>query len=130
MFEVKITIEAKDLACAIEKLADAIGGRALPIPEAKVAEATPEQMPEPAPIPEPTPTPAPIPEPTPAPMPAPAPVIDLDTISRAGAGLVDQGKMAEIMAVLKKYNVMAITQLTPEQFPAFAADLRALGANI
>ena len=58
------------------------------------------------------------------------PAIDLETISRAGAALVDQGKMPEILAVLKKYGVEAVTQLQQDQFTAFAGDLRALGANI
>lgn len=64
------------------------------------------------------------------PVPAAPPAIDLETISRAGAALVDQGKMPEILAVLKKYGVEAVTQLQQDQFTAFAGDLRALGANI
>lgn len=64
------------------------------------------------------------------PVTAAAPVIDLETISRAGAALIDQGKMQDILALLKKYGVMAVNKLDPSQFPAFANDLRALGADI
>jgi hypothetical protein len=48
----------------------------------------------------------------------------------AGSSLIDQGKMADVMALMTRYGVQAITQLKPETYPAFAADLRALGATI
>ena len=86
--------------------------------------------------PEPVPSPAPVPAPTassvPAPTPAmtPAPKVDMGMISRAGASLIDQGRFAEVMALLSKYGVQAVNKLDPSQFDAFAADLRALGANI
>jgi hypothetical protein len=38
--------------------------------------------------------------------------------------------MADVMALMTRYGVQAITQLKPETYPAFAADLRALGATI
>ena len=120
--------------------------------EAKPAPAKAEK-PAPAPQPEPvkaaetatTPAPAaaaaPAPQPAPAQEPAPAATaaapttqpeaaIDLSVIARAGAGLVDQGKMPEIMNLLKNYNVRAITELKQEQYSDFARDLRALGAAI
>ena len=157
MIEIKVTISTPDLSQAIVQMAAALKGRA-EVPEAKTAElvipaGTPMQVTGietvkaepvkaeevPAAVPEPATQPAapsvpvaptvPVASVMPQPAPAPA-VIDLDAISRAGAGLVDQGKMADIMAVLKKYGVMAITQLKEDQFAAFAADLRALGANI
>lgn len=64
-----------------------------------------------------------------APQPAPQ-NITLDMISNAGSGLIDQGKMNLVMQLLGKYGVQAITMLPPELYPAFAADLRALGAQI
>ncbi|MGN0735232.1 MAG: hypothetical protein ACI4LP_05365 [Anaerovoracaceae bacterium] len=66
----------------------------------------------------------------PAPAQTQAAPITLDAISRAGAALVDQGKMQQIMALLGKYGVQAITQLNANAYEAFAADLRALGAAI
>lgn len=107
--------------------------------EAKPASAKAEK-PAPAPKPEPVkaaePATAPAPAPAAAPAPQPAPTtqpeaaIDLSVIARAGAGLVDQGKMPEIMNLLKNYNVRAITELKQEQYADFAKDLRALGAAI
>lgn len=108
----------------------------VPVPVAPVPAPAPEPVPVPAataPAPEPVPVPvAPAPAQTaPAPEVKPSqPKIDLDTISQAGAGLIDEGKMPEIMNLLKKYGVQAVTQLKPEQYTDFAADMRELGAKI
>lgn len=159
MLEIKVTIETPDLSEAITQLALALKGSAL-VADSNSAEmvipaGTPMDVMEavpvapqpvtPAPAPAPVPV-APIPEPVPqaaapamnppqpaAPIPAPvqeAPKIDMNAISRAGAGLIDQGKMQDVLAVLQKYGVQVITQLREDQFEAFAADLRALGAAI
>ena len=76
--------------------------------------------------------PAPAQAPVEAPQAVPAPPaekpIDLDTISRAGAALIDQGKMPQVLGVLKEFGVEAITQLQPSTYPAFAERLKALGA--
>lgn len=117
-------------ALAIAESAPSVQQNAPAAPEAPVMQAPVTPTAEPAPAaPAMTAAPAPAPAPTPAPTPA-APKIDLETISRAGAALVDQGKMAEILLILKKYGVMAVNQLLPDQYAAFAADLRTLGANI
>ena len=157
MFEMKVNVEvtAPDLSAAIAKLADAIGGVAVPImPETAEIEAPKAEQIAAAPQPEPIPMPAPVaptaaaPVAPTAPIPAAAPVapvapvaptaqatpqapkIDMDALSRAGAGLINQGKVAEVMALLPKYNVQAVNLLDPSQYDAFAADLRALGAVI
>lgn len=93
-----------------------------------------------APSPSPTPvTNAPIAGPTsaaPGNTPAPAvpvtgaPAYTLDQISRAGASLVDAGKMQQLLELLGRYGVQAVTQLKPEQYGTFATELRALGAQI
>lgn len=59
-----------------------------------------------------------------------APVIDLDTISRAGAALIDQGKTPDVLALLRQFGVPAVNLLDPSQYPAFAEGLKALGASI
>ena len=59
-----------------------------------------------------------------------APTYTLDQISKAGAALVDAGKMEPLLALLTKYGVQAITQLQPAQYGIFATELRALGAQI
>lgn len=63
-------------------------------------------------------------------VPVAAPTYTLDQIARAGAALVDAGKMEQLLALLGKYGVAAVTQLAPEQHGSFATELRALGAQI
>lgn len=105
-----------------------------------VAPVAPQQT---APAPQPQAQTIPMPQPTaPVPQPqAPTPVqqttaqpqqkaLTLNDIATAGAGLVDQGKMQQVIELLGKYGVQAITQLQPTQFDAFAGELRALGAAI
>ena len=175
MMEMKITVEAPDLAASILKLAEAIASGPDPsilTPDEPLPVASYPTAPAPAPAPAPaapapapaapvspapvtptqTPTPAPAapvaaPNPAPAPTagqtsaapgntPAPtvpvagAPTYTLDQISRAGASLVDAGKMQQLLELLGRYGVQAVTQLQPEQYGAFATELRALGAQI
>ena len=175
MMEMKITVEAPDLAASILKLAEAIASGPDPsilTPDEPLPVASYPTAPAPAPAPAPaapapapaapvspapvtptqTPTPAPAapvaaPSPAPAPTagqtsaapgntPAPtvpvagAPTYTLDQISRAGASLVDAGKMQQLLELLGRYGVQAVTQLQPEQYGAFATELRALGAQI
>lgn len=147
MMEMKITVEAPDLAASILKLAEAIASGpdpALLIPDEPLPvsayPATPAAAPVAAPSPSPTPvTNAPTAGPTsaaPGNTPAPAvpvtgaPAYTLDQISRAGASLVDAGKMQQLLELLGRYGVQAVTQLKPEQYGAFATELRALGAQI
>ena len=68
--------------------------------------------------------------PAPAVPVAEAPAYTLDQISRAGVSLVDAGKMQQLLELLGRYGVQAITQLQPEQYGAFATELRGLGAQI
>lgn len=127
MLEIKVIVEAP----AIEKLAEVLR---LPVPvaptPAPVAPAPAPVAPAPAPV---APAPAPVAPTAPVPV-APAPTATphytIDQLAAAGAGLIDAGKMHELLNLLAKYNVQAITMLKPEQFAAMAADLRALGARI
>lgn len=84
--------------------------------------------PEPAPVTEP---PATVVEPEPeqpiaeapaaAPVaPAEAPVYSIDDLQKAAVALVNKGKMAELQALLKEFNVSAITQL-PDDMQVRAA---------
>lgn len=147
MLEIKVTIEAPALTEALNNLAVSFGkGVAEKAPAPKANEIPDTQAQETPTAPEmsvPT-TAAPVPptqqptvqqtatqaQPIPAPAQTQAAPITLDAISRAGAALVDQGKMQQIMALLGKYGVQAITQLNANAYEAFAADLRALGAAI
>ena len=157
MMEMKITVEAPDLAASIFKLAKAIASGPDPdilTPDEPLPVASYPTAPAPAPVsPAPvTPTQTPAPTATP-PVAAPAPTVGqtsaapgntpaptvpvtgaptytLDQISRAGASLVDAGKMQQLLELLGRYGVQAVTQLQPEQYGAFATELRALGAQI
>ena len=169
MMEMKITVEAPDLAASILKLAEAIASgpdpallipdEPLPVsaypatPAPAAAPVAPVAAPvSPAPV-NPTPGPAPtMAAPVVAPSPSPTPVTNaptagptsaapavpvagaptytLDQISRAGASLVDAGKMQQLLELLGRYGVQAVTQLKPEQYGAFATELRGLGAQI
>lgn len=110
-----------------------------PVPPVTMPPATmvPTQ-PTPAPVATPTPAPAPAaPAQTAAPTnPAPAvpvttaPTYTLDQIAKAGASLVDAGKMEQLLALLAKYGVQAVTQLQPDQYGVFATELRTLGAQL
>ena len=138
-----INVEAPALVAAVEKMpAPAAVPPQMPAPATGPAPAMP-QTPGPAPAPvTPPPAPAaPVTPPAPAPAPAPqtaapvmpvagAPTYTLDQISKAGAALVDAGKMEPLLALLTKYGVQAITQLQPAQYGVFATELRALGAQI
>lgn len=150
MLEIKI--EAPDLAAAICKLAAAIAPRDINTltpdePRGIPAAATVAPVAAPAPAAPVNPTPAPVAAPVAAPVPteqpaaapvahAPAavpvtaPTYTVDQIARAGASLVDAGKMEQLLALLARYGVAAVTQLQPDQFGAFATELRALGAQI
>lgn len=147
MMEMKITVEAPDLAASILKLAEAIASGPDPsilTPDEPLPVASYPTAPAPAPAPAaPVAAPSPAPAPTagqtsaaPGNTPAPtvpvagAPTYTLDQISRAGASLVDAGKMQQLLELLGRYGVQAVTQLKPEQYGAFATELRALGAQI
>jgi len=152
MLEMNVKIEVPDLTAAIHKLAEAITGSntAAVAVSASVAAPAPAAPVTPAPVPVSAPVPPTTPQmggfvaatstPTtshseasaaaPATVPTTAPTYNLDQIARAGASLVDAGKMEQLLALLGKYGVAAVTQLQPEQFGAFATELRALGAQI
>ena len=59
-----------------------------------------------------------------------APTYTLAQIAKAGASLVDAGKMEQLLALLAKYGVQAVTQLQPDQYGVFATELRTLGAQL
>lgn len=140
MMEMKIKIEAPDLAAAIEKLAAAVA----PLDPAILTPDEPRGVSQAPAAPAPAPAPAPVVPVTADPAPAPAantpvapavpvatpPAYTLDQISKAGAALVDAGKMEQLLALLTKYGVAAVTQLNPGQYGTFATELRALGAQI
>lgn len=154
MFEINVTVNAPELAEALNNLAAALKGakpepaaskagkadKPAPVPPADYmppadtapAPATPAPAVTPAPAPAPAPVRAPVtPAPAPAPVPvAPAPTYNRDQIMTAGAALIDAGKINELMGLLNSFGVQAVTQLKQDQLGAFATELRKLGAQI
>lgn len=54
-----------------------------------------------------------------------------DELQKAAIGLMDKGvSMDDIAALLSKYGVSSLPELTPDKFGAFALELRQLGADI
>ena len=92
---------------------------AAPVPAAPAAPVAPAPVVAAAPV-----------APTPAPA---AQVVDeayRNRVCQAAARLVEAGKMNDILNALKAFNVAAVTQLSAEQLPAFAAQITALGAVV
>lgn len=150
MLEMKIKIEADAAVLkAIDKLTTALEKSAvnISVPQDTPAPVLPVTTPPASVVPT-QPTPAPVATATPAPAPAapaqtaaptnPAPAVPvttaptytLDQIAKAGASLVDAGKMEQLLALLAKYGVQAVTQLQPDQYGVFATELRTLGAQL
>lgn len=139
MFEINVTVNAPELAEALNNLAAALKGAKLEPAASKTGKAD-----KPAPVPpadymppaDTAPAPAPVqapvtPAPAPAPVPvAPAPTYNRDQIMTAGAALIDAGKINELMGLLNSFGVQAVTQLKQDQLGAFATELRKLGAQI
>ena len=100
---------------------------AAPVPPAAPLATTMPPAPAAAPAAPPAPAPAPA---APAVPVTTAPTYTLDQIAKAGASLVDAGKMEPLLALLSRYGVQAVTQRAPEHYGAFATELRALGAQI
>lgn len=101
----------------------------------------PAAQPSPAPVPvtpvpvaQPAAAPAPAAQPVPAPAPAAAPTtaraFQFEDIQLAATSLCDTGKRAEVLALLAKYGIQALSALPAEQYGAFATELRGLGAKI
>lgn len=145
MLEMKITIAAPDLAAAINNLAVALAnGNTVPAEKPAKAEKQTEakDAAQQAPVNPMQATGAPLsatPAQTVVPVanapvasavPTGAPTYTLDMIARAGAALVDAGKMDALCGLLAKYGVEALTALDPARYGNFANDLRALGAQI
>ena len=158
MFEIKVTVEIPGLPEALNALAGAIakqpefvchqhGGNnhidnagvvTVDFPAAPTAPAanptTPTTPAQTAPttntaVPTPVQSAAPTTVAPAAPT-APAESYTLEALSRAGAALIDDGKMPQLLALLGKYGVQAVTQLPKEAYTAFAAELKALGAQL
>lgn len=149
-----IEIKAPELANALQALAAAIAGRqteklSCPAPEPRAAAPVPVPVPtapqQPAapvsaapPVPAaPAPVAAPVAPPA-APVPvAAAPIVPTcapqytyDMLFNAAAALMGQNKGPQLQQLLTKYGIQRLPDLPPEQYGAYATDLRALGAKL
>lgn len=160
MSNLKIIVEATGLPEAINNLADAIRGNSVSVPTGSAPMAAEATQPDAkadipqTPVKPTTPAVAPVqtqavntqpvnnntapvntaPSAPTAPAPSETAAVNytIEQLSVAGAALCEQGKMAQLIALLGKYGVQAVTQLkpTPDVLNAFAAELKALGANL
>ena len=101
------------LAAAIEKLAvmPATQPQAPAIQPVPPAEQQPQTIPQAAPV-------------------AAPPEYSAPQLQQAAADLVKSGKQPQCFALLQKYGINRLDMLPQDQFGAFAADLRALGAKL
>ncbi len=63
-------------------------------------------------------------------VPTTAPSYTSDQLALAASQLVDAGRMNEIRGLIAQFGVQALTMLPPDQYGAFATALRQLGAKI
>lgn len=113
---IEITIHCPELA----KLADALQAKATPALYVRTQTEAPAA----------TLTPAPTAAPSASAVPTAAPQYTLEQITKAGADLVQAGRLDQLQALLTQYGVQAVTQIPPEQYGAFATALRGLGAAL
>ena len=64
-----------------------------------------------------------------APAPAAAPQVTIEDVTRAAVALADQGRKADLLALLGKFGVRAITELGTEQLGPFKQALDILGGG-
>ena len=81
------------------------------------------------PMPAPATAPAPAAPTPPAPAPAAAPQVTIEDVTRAAVALADQGRKADLLALLGKFGVRAITELGAEQLGPFKQALDILGGG-
>ena len=72
---------------------------------------------------------SPRPEP-PAPVEAAAPTYDKETLVRAAAELMDQGRQQDLLQLLARFNVPSMMALDPSQFAEFGAAMKEMGAKL
>lgn len=128
--EINVTVTIPGLPEALNNLAAAISGKSAPAvaaaPVAAPAATTPPVNNATAPV-----NTAPS-APTVAAPSNPVANYTIEQLSIAGAALCEQGKMPQLIALLGKYGVQAVTQLStaPDVINGFAAELKALGAAL
>lgn len=140
MIEINVTVKCPDLILATTALAKLLRPSEVANPTpAQAAPALAASTPTtaaPTPAPKPVqmtavPTASVVPAPAPAAAPiSAAPTYTIDQITKAGADLVQAGKMPQLYGLMQQFQISAATDLRPEQYGAFATALREMGAQI
>lgn len=133
-FTVDVNIKASPEL--IEVLRSLVGAPKAAAP-VRVAEQVPMPQPAPAPVAAPTAqvpapvAPAPVATPEqPAPVPTTQQTYTMEQLAVAATQLVDAGRREELVGLLGRFGVQALTALPKEQYGAFATALRQMGAKI
>lgn len=127
--------EIDQLISAINHLADVIAGKTTVSPEGNtpVVPVAQSACVPPCAVPADPIMPATVPTvhaiPPAVPLAAP-PAYTLDQLARACVGLKDAGKLPELQALLKQFEVPSMSELPAERYGDFATALRAMGARI
>ncbi|MCD8372045.1 MAG: hypothetical protein LUD27_01945 [Clostridia bacterium] len=141
MCEIKITISAPDLADAIKSLAEALSvsvqsqARSEPVQAAALKDAGASEAEKPAEL-QTTPEPAKSAAETnatpsePEKQPVNARIYTITELSKAGADLLTKGKMGQLVELLKRFGVQALTQVPKEKYGDLALGLIELGAQL
>lgn len=137
-----LTLECPELTAAILKLVEALQsgaapsiGHGVPVqPDTPPVVATVPTVPVTAPVQQVQPQNYSVPTvpatPAPVSVPTASPTYTLDQLAPAAARMVEAGKQDQIVALLARFGVQALTQLPAEQYGAFATELRQMGAQI
>ena len=120
-----ITAELRTPAAPVQAITAELRTPAAPVQAITAGPAVQTPMPAPAPATAPAPA-APTP---PAPAPAAAPQVTIEDVTRAAVALADQGRKADLLALLGKFGVRAITELGAEQLGPFKQALDILGGG-
>ena len=131
--EIKILIEAPELAASLNNLAAAVSNfgeiKVQPVVAAPVANPTVQQPMTAAPVTSVSQTIPPVTTDSPATeQPAPR-KYTMQDIAKVGSALLDKGMMPQLSAILSEMGVQAIPQLREDQYPIVAEKLIALGGK-
>ena len=105
--DIKVRVEAPELAGAVLALAEAVAQKKLDLSEGP--EVAVSKEPEPAPAPEP----APEPEPAPAPETA---TLDMSTVRARLSTISQSGKADAVKALIKTFGVSKLTDIPEERY--------------
>lgn len=139
-----LTIEAPEVAAAINRLADAISADNQKTPETTVQNGpkasdivgtvpvAPQSTSQPAaPAPTEVQVPPSMQQAAPAVViPTAVPTYDIMTLANACAPLMDAGKQGELQNLLHQFGATMLGELPPAQYGAFAEAIRRMGAKI